>query len=306
MTKISIIGAGSVGDAAAYYISQKDIVDELVLLDIVSDMAEVKALEISQCAPIHGFNTKVVGSGEYSVIKKSDLIIITIDMGRKQDMKREEMIEAITIVMKSVIEKVVKYSPNAILLVVTDPVDAMAKVALEVSKFDRNKVIGMGGIVDSTKYRHFTAEEVKCNSSQVEGLIIGGTRNLVIPLTSYTTIRGRRMHDVLSKNQIEKIVQKTRKASMQKSLSGIYSPALTGACIMQIAESIIKDLKKIISCTVLCEGEYGFDSFATVPCILGRKKAEIKQFYLNDEEKTLLEQSVIHARKTGSLAMQFV
>ena len=306
MTKISIIGAGSVGDATAYYISQKDIVDELVLLDIVSDMAKVKALEISQCAPIHGFNTKVVGSGEYSVIKNSDLIIISVGVGRKQDMKREEMLEAITIVMKSVIEKIVKYSPNAILLVVTDPVDAMAKIVLEVSNFDRKKVIGMGGLVDSTKYRYYTAKEVRCNSSQVEGLVIGGTRNLVIPLTSYTTIKGKRMHDVLSKNQIEKIIQRTRKASLQKSLCGIYSPALTGTCIMQIAESIMKDLNKLISCTVLCEGEYGFDSFATVPCILGRKKLEIKQFYLNDEEKTLLEQSVAHAKEIGSLAMRYV
>ena len=301
MVKISVIGAGAVGTSVAQWLLVKGGIDELVLVDIVEGLAKGKALDLAQSLPLWGSNIKIDGSEDFSLIKDSDVVVITAGRPRTPGMKREELLSINTEIVKSCAEKVKEFAPNSIVIVVSNPLDAMVYVAYKVTGFEKNRVIGMAGVLDSARYRYFIAEALNVSPKDVQALVMGSHGDLMIPLVRLANVAGIPLTELLEKDKIEKIVERTRYGggeivSYLKKGSAFITP---GFSVAEMVESIIKDEKRVLTCSVLLEGEFGISGvFLGVPVILGRNGVEkVLEFTLESEEKEALLNCAKHCEE---------
>ncbi|MBB1140482.1 malate dehydrogenase [Myroides sp. WP-1] len=288
--KVSVIGAGNVGATCAEVIAFRQIASEVVLVDITEGLAEGKAMDIMQCAANSGFDTVVKGvTKQYARTVNSDVVVITSGIPRKPGMTREELIGTNTAIVKSVMENALTVSPNAIFVIVTNPMDTMALAALKISGLPKNRIIGMGGALDSARFKYFLSQKLDKPVADIEGMVIGGHGDTtMIPLIRLATYKGIPVTQLLSVEDQQEVVKQTMVggATLTKLLgtSAWYAP---GAAVAQLVDSILNDRKKMIPCSTLVEGEYGEHSiFIGVPCIIGKNGIEqIVDIGLNKEEK---------------------
>ncbi len=300
MSKVSIIGAGAVGSLVAFNLTSKNLSD-VILVDIIKGKAQGKALDISQSLPIFNSNSKIIGTSEYSETKNSDIVIITAGFPRKSSMTRDDLCEVNSKILTSIIPNIIKESPDCILLIVTNPLTAMTQLAYNLSGFSKQKVLGMAGVLDSSRFKFFLSEKIEIKNSEIKTFVLGDHGDLMVPLISSCKIDDKNLDDFLSKNDIDFVISKVRNAggeiiSLLKNESTSFAPA---ACIFEMVESILKNKSKILPCTVLLEGEYGIDNlFVGVPVKLGKNGVEeIVIFDLSNEEKIQLNNSVNHIKK---------
>ncbi|RDI05839.1 malate dehydrogenase [Flavobacterium sp. AG291] len=303
--KVTIVGAGNVGATCADVISYRGIASEVVLLDIKEGFAEGKAMDIMQCATTTGFNTRVSGStNDYSKTANSDVVVITSGIPRKPGMTREELIGINAGIVKAVAENVLQHSPNAIIVVVSNPMDTMTYLTLKATGIPKNRIIGMGGALDSSRFKYYLSKALDKPSNDVQGMVIGGHGDTtMIPLTRLASYNGSPVSDFLSQEQLEKVAADTMVGGA--TLTGLlgtsawYAP---GASVAYLVDSILNDQKKIIACSVYLEGEYGqSDICIGVPCIIGKNGIEkIVDIKLNDAEKVLFTKSADAVRSMNA------
>ncbi len=303
--KITIVGGGNVGATAAHWAAAKELGD-VVLVDVVEGVPQGKGLDLMETAPVEGFDVNVVGTNGYEETKNSDVAIITAGLARKPGMSREDLQAKNAEIVKSCTEQVVKYSPNCILIIVSNPLDIMTYLAWKVSKFPKNRVMGMAGVLDSARFRSFIGMELGVSVEDIQTCVLGGHGDDMVPLPRYSTISGIPISHFMSNEQIEKIVKRTRGAggeivALLKTGSAYYSPS---ASAIQMAEAILKDKKRILPCAVCLEGEYGVKDgmFVGVPAKLGANGVEkIIELKLTDDEMAALQKSVDGIRKQVAL-----
>lgn len=298
--KISVIGAGHVGATAAQRIAEKELVNEVVLVDIVEGMPQGKSLDMWESAPVEGFDSRVIGSNSYEDTAGSAVTIITAGLARKPGMSRDDLLAKNTEIISDVVKNVAKHSPDGIIIMVTNPLDVMAYVALQVSGFPSERVMGMAGILDTARFRSFVALELNVSVRDIQAMVLGGHGDTMVPLPRYATVAGIQLPDLLAKDKIDAIVERTRKGGgeivgLLKSGSAYYAPS---AAVTEMAEAIVKDSKRILPCAAWLTGQYGLkDLYMGVPVKLGKGGVEeILEVDLNDEEKAALETSAGHVR----------
>lgn len=305
MSKVTVVGAGNVGATCANVLAFNEVADEVVMLDIKQGVSEGKAMDMMQTAQLLGFDSVLKGvTNDYSQSADSDVVVITSGIPRKPGMTREELIGVNAGIVKAVAESILKFSPNAILVVVSNPMDTMAYLSLKTLGLPKNRIIGMGGALDSSRFKFRLAEALECNANEVEGMVIGGHGDTtMIPLTRFATYKGLPISNFLSAERIEKVAADTMVGGA--TLTGLlgtsawYAP---GAAAASVVESIIHNQKKMIPCSVLLEGEYGQkDLCIGVPVILGKNGIEkIVELPLNDDEKAKFEASATAVHKTNA------
>ena len=295
MNRITVIGAGNVGATCANVIAHKDLVKEVVIVDIKEGLAEGKALDIWQTSSINGFNTRVVGStDDYTKTAGSDIVIITSGLPRKPGMSRDDLIKTNAGIVKDVTEKAVKHSPDAIFIIVSNPLDVMSYAAFLASKRPSNKVFGMAGILDTGRYKAFLAEALDCSPNDIQAMLLGGHGDTMVPLPRYTTVSGIPLTELLGEDEIEKIVDRTRKGGGELvNLMGTSAWYAPGAAAAQMAEAIVKDQNRVFPVCTYLKGEYGIkDIYLGVPVKLGKNGIEeVIEIDLNEDENTLLQDS---------------
>ncbi|MFA5971235.1 MAG: malate dehydrogenase [Lentimicrobiaceae bacterium] len=295
MKKITVIGAGNVGATVANVIAHKDITREVVLVDIKEGMAEGKALDIWQTSSINNFNTRVSGStNDYLKTKDSGVVVITSGLPRKPGMSRDDLIKTNALIVKDVTEKVIRYSPEAIIIIVSNPLDVMTYCAYKTAQKDERTVFGMAGILDTGRFRSFIAEKLDVSPNDVQSMLLGGHGDTMVPLPRYTSVGGIPITELLSPEDIDKIVDRTRKGGGEiVNLLGTSAWYAPGAAAAQMVEAIVKDQKRIFPVCTKLNGEYGLkDVFLGVPVRLGAKGIEeIIELKLDAAEKKLLEDS---------------
>ncbi|HEX2983047.1 MAG TPA: malate dehydrogenase [Ignavibacteriales bacterium] len=301
MKKITVIGAGNVGATAAHTIAKKDFAEEIVLIDVAEGIPQGKALDMWESSPVELFNSRIIGTNDYKESKNSEIIIITAGLPRKPGMSRDDLLAANTDIMKSVVEKAVEYSPQAIIIVVSNPLDVMAYVAKTVSGFERRRIIGMAGILDSARFRLFIAKELGISTRDIQAMTLGGHGDSMVPLVNYSTVSGIPISQLISKERIDKLVERTKNGGIEivnllKTGSAFYAPA---ASAVEIAEAIAKNSKRILPCSVYCAGEYGLnDVFCGVPVLITKNGAEkIIELKLSSEEAAALKASADDVKK---------
>jgi malate dehydrogenase len=292
--KVSIVGAGNVGATAAHWIASKELAD-VVLIDIVEGIPQGKSLDLLEAMPIEKRDSHVRGTNDYADTANSDIVVITAGIPRKPGMSRDDLLNTNYKIMQDVVGKVVANSPNAILIVVSNPLDAMAQAAFKISKFNRERVIGMAGVLDSARFRTFIAEELKVSVENVTAFVLGGHGDTMVPLARYSTVAGIPITELMDKGTLERLVQRTRDGGAEivkylKTGSAYYAPS---AATTEMVEAILKDKKKILPCAAYLQGEYGINGlFVGVPCKLGTRGLEqIIQIKLTSEEQAALKKS---------------
>jgi malate dehydrogenase len=292
--KISIIGAGNVGATAAHWIMAKELAD-VVLVDVVEGVPQGKALDLSQAQPIERSDVHITGSNDYAATANSDIVIITAGIPRKPGMSRDDLLHTNFKIMSDVVGNVVAYSPESILIVVSNPLDAMVQAAYKLSGFNRERVIGMAGILDSGRFKAFLSAELNVSVNNMSCMVLGGHGDTMVPLVRYTTVAGIPITELLSKERIDAIVQRTRDGGAEivkhlKTGSAYYAPS---AGAVEMAEAVLKDKKKILPCAAFLQGEFGIDGYYVgVPCKLGANGIEqIMEIRLTDEESAALKKS---------------
>jgi malate dehydrogenase len=305
MSKVTVVGAGNVGATVANVLVFHEVADEVVMLDVKQGVSEGKAMDMNQTAQSLGFDTKVVGcTNDYAQTANSDVVVITSGIPRKPGMTREELIGVNAGIVKSVAENILKYSPDAILVVISNPMDTMTYLALKSLGLPKNRVIGMGGMLDSSRFKYFLSQKLGCNANEVDGLVIGGHGDkTMIPLTRLASYKGMPVSTLMSKEELDKVAADTMVGGA--TLTGLlgtsawYAPGASGAFVV---ESIIHDQKKMIPCSVYLEGEYGqSDLCIGVPVILGKNGIEkIVELDLNEEEKAKFAASADAVRATNA------
>ncbi len=285
--KVSIIGAGNVGATCAHWIAAKELAD-IVLVDLVEGIPQGKALDLMEAMPIEKRDVSIVGSNDYAATANSDIVIITAGIPRKPGMSRDDLLQTNYKIMSDVVSKVVAVSPNSILIIVSNPLDAMAQAAFKQAKFPRERVIGMAGVLDSARYRSFIAEELQVSVENVTAFVLGGHGDTMVPLPRYSTVSGVPITELMDKETIDRIVQRTRDGGAEivkhlKTGSAYYAPS---AATVEMVEAILKDKKKILPCAAYLEGEYGIHGLCVgVLCKLGARGIEkIIELKLNEEE----------------------
>ncbi|MBI3802263.1 MAG: malate dehydrogenase [Nitrospirae bacterium] len=299
-SKITIVGAGQVGGTTAQRLAEKAFAD-VVLVDINADLPQAKALDLLESAPIYGYDTRVIGTANYEETANSDIVIITSGVPRKPGMSRDDLLRVNVGIVKGVTEQVVQRSPDTILLIVSNPLDAMTYVAHKISQFPRERVIGMAGALDSARFRAFISMELGVSVENVHAFVLGGHGDSMVPLPRYTTVAGIPLTELLPKDRLDALIQRTRDGGAEivkllKTGSAFYAPS---AAVVEMAEAIVKDKKKILPCAALCQGEYKIDNlFVGVPVKLGQKGIEeIIQIKLTPEEETNLNRSAAAVRE---------
>ena len=292
--KITIVGAGNVGATAAHWAAEKELGD-IVLVDVIEGMPQGKALDLMEASPVDGFDSSITGSNGYEETKDSDVVIITSGLARKPGMSREDLLQKNKEIVQSVTEQVVKQSPNCIIIMVSNPLDTMTYLGLKVSKFPKNRVVGMAGALDAARFRTFIAMALNVSVEDTQTMLLGGHGDDMVPLPRYSTVSGIPVTELLPQDQIEKIVERTRKAggeivALLKSGSAYYSPSL---CAVTMVEAIVKDKKRIIPSCAYLEGEYGLNDICFgVPVKLGANGIEeIIGLQLNAEELEAVKKS---------------
>jgi malate dehydrogenase len=292
--KVTVVGAGNVGETTAQRLAEEELCD-VVLVDVVEGMPQGKALDLSEAAPIEKHDARISGANDYDLSEGSDIIIITAGIARKPGMSRDDLIITNAGIVKNVTQEACKLSPSAIIIVVSNPLDAMCQVAYETSGFPKQRVIGMAGVLDSARFRTFIAMELNVSVENTHAFVLGGHGDTMVPLPRYSTVAGIPITELLPKDRIDALVKRTANGgaeivSLLKTGSAYYAPASAAA---EMAESILKDKKKILPCAAYLEGEYGInDLFMGVPVKLGaRGVEEIIQITLTDEEQAALYKS---------------
>ncbi len=292
--KITVIGAGNVGATTAQRIVEKEIGD-VVLVDIVEDLPQGKCLDMTQAGAIYGYDSKITGTNGYDETENSDIVVITSGMPRKPGMSRDDLLKINANIVKTVTENVASKSPDAILIVVSNPLDAMTYIAHKVSKFPRQRVIGMAGVLDAARMAAFIAMDLNVSIENVNAFVLGGHGDSMVPSKRYTTVAGIPVHELIPKDRLDAIIQRTRDGGAEivkflKTGSAFYAPS---AAVVEMVEAILKDKKKILPCAALCGGEYGIqDLFVGVPAKLGAKGVEeIIEIGLDNDELEALKSS---------------
>ena len=311
--KISLIGAGQIGGTLAHLLGLKEVASEIVLFDVAAGVAKGKALDIAQSSSVDGFNVKLSGTDDYKDIKNSDVIIITAGVPRKPGMSRDDLLGINLKIMKKVAEGIRKNCPEAFVICITNPLDVMVMALQKYSNLPKNKVVGMAGILDSSRYKLFLSEEFNVPVKKIEALVMGGHGDTMVPLPGFTKIDGKKLLDLvddgkITNEKIESINQRTRDggAEIVKYLekgSAYYAPAASG---VEMAKSYLNDEKKLLPCAVYINGEYGVkDIYAGVPVIIGKKGVEkIEEINLRDNEKAEFQKSVEAVKKLWQVAIK--
>lgn len=293
--KVTVVGAGNVGATCAEVIAHRELVNEVVLLDIKEGVAEGKSLDIWQTAPINVSDTRLIGStNDYSKTANSDVVVITSGLPRKPGMSRDDLIATNAGIVKTVTENIMKYSPDTILVIVSNPLDVMTYCAYLTAKIDSSRVFGMAGILDTARYRAFLADALNCSPKDIQAILMGGHGDTMVPLPRYTTVSGIPVTELIAKEKLNAIVERTKKGGGEiVNLLGTSAWYAPGAAAVQMVEAIVKDQKRIFPCCAWLQGEYGLkDIYLGVPVKLGKKGIEqIIELQLNDEEKALLNAS---------------
>ena len=293
--KVTVVGAGNVGATCADVIAQRDYANEVWLLDIKPNFAEGKALDIFQASPIHNFDSRVKGStNDYSKTANSDIVVITSGLPRKPGMSRDDLISTNAGIVKGVTENILKHSPNTILIIVSNPLDVMTYCAFLTAKISSSKVFGMAGILDTARYRAFLAEELNCSPKDIQAVLMGGHGDTMVPLPRYTTVAGIPVTELVAKDKLDAIIQRTKTGGGEiVNLLGTSAWYAPGAAAAQMVEAIALDQKRIFPVCAMLNGEYGMkDIYLGAPVVLGKKGIEkIIELKLNAEEKKLLDDS---------------
>lgn len=293
-TKVTVVGAGNVGATTAQRLAERGYAD-VVLIDIVEGLAEGKALDMYEASPVVGVDSIVSGSTDYAATEGSDIVVITSGVARKPGMSRDDLLSINMKIVDEVTRKAIAASPNAVLIVVSNPLDAMCHVAYDAAGIPANRVVGMAGILDTARYRSFVAEALKVSVEDVQAYVLGGHGDTMVPLASYTTAAGIPIGELLPQEQIEAIIQRTRDGGAEivnllKTGSAFYAPS---AAVAQMVDSIALDKRRILPCAALLKGQYGVDGlFIGVPVILGGNGIErVLEISLTDEEQAMLKHS---------------
>ena len=293
--KVTVVGSGNVGATAAFLAAQKELAD-IVLLDVIEGIPQGKALDMFEASPIQGYNANVFGSNDYADTAGSDLVIITAGIARKPGMSRDDLLSTNVKIVAEVTRNIVQHSPDCILLVVTNPLDAMVYTAKRVSGFPRSRVIGMAGVLDSARMRSFIAGALDVSIADVTAFVLGGHGDTMVPLARYSTVAGISITELMSQAEVAAIVERTAQGGAEivkllKTGSAFYAP---GAAVVEMAEAILKDQNRIMPCAALLEGEYGVDGyFLGVPCKLGGGGMEgVMELDLSDDEMAALMRSL--------------
>ena len=293
--KIKLIGAGQIGGTLAHLITIKELGD-VVLFDVAEGVAKGKALDIAQSTSVDGFNINLMGTSSYEDIKNSDVIIITAGIPRKPGMTRDDLLGINLKITKQVAEGIRKNSPNAFVICITNPLDVIVMALQKYSGLPTNKVVGMAGILDSSRFKYFLSQELKVPVKSINTLVLGGHGDTMVPMPDHTTVKGKSLKELIKKDKLELIIERTRKGGaeivkfLQKS-SAFYAPAASG---IEMAESYLKDLKKILPCAAYLNGEYGVKNlYAGVPVLIGKKGVEkVIEVNLSDKEKEQFDLSI--------------
>ena len=301
VNKITVVGAGNVGATTAQRVAEKELAGQVVLVDILEGVPQGKGLDQWQTAPIEGFDSRVIGTNWYDASAGSEVVIITAGIARKPGMSRDDLMNTNAGIVKTVSQEVARTSPDAIVIVVSNPLDVMCYVAMKVTGFPRERVLGMAGVLDTARYRAFLAEAMDVSVRDIQAMVLGGHGDTMVPLVSYTTVSGIPVTQLIDRAKLDQIVDRTRKGgaeivSLLKTGSAYYAPS---AAAVQMAESIVFDQKRILPCSVWLEGEYGQSGlFLGVPCKLGRRGLEqVLEVELTDDERAALGRSADAVRE---------
>ena len=293
--KITVIGAGNVGATTACKLAEKDFANELVLLDIVEGIPQGKALDLWESAPIEGFDTRCSGTNSYEETADSDIVVVTAGLPRKPGMSRDDLLEANTKIVKSVAENIKQQCPEAIVIVVSNPLDVMTYATLKVTGFSPERVFGMAGILDTARFRSFIALELGVSVRDISAMVLGGHGDSMVPLPRYTTVAGVPLPEIMNQETIDRLIQRTRGGGAEivkllKTGSAYYAPA---AAVVEMVESVIKNKNRVLPCACYLTGQYGLeDVYVGVPAMLGSQGVvEIVELDLTDEEKAALHKS---------------
>jgi len=298
--KVTVVGAGNVGATTAQYIVERELAD-VVLTDVVDGLPQGKALDLLQAGPVHGYDCRITGANDYEPTAGSDIIVITAGLARKPGMSRDDLLLKNAEIVGGVVTETARRSPTAILIVVTNPLDAMAQLALRRSGFPKQRVIGMAGVLDSARFRTFIAQELDVSVENVTAFVLGGHGDTMVPLPRYSTVAGIPITELLPKDRLDALVKRTANGGAEivgllKTGSAYYAPA---ASVVEMVEAILKDKKKVLPCTAYLEGEYGVKGlFVGVPVKLGRRGIEqILQITLSPDESAGLQRSAAAVRE---------
>jgi malate dehydrogenase len=301
VNKITVVGAGNVGATTAQRVAEKELARTVVMVDVVEGIPQGKGLDQWQSAPIEGFDSRLVGTNGYEETADSDLVIITAGIARKPGMSRDDLLNTNAGIVKQVAEQIKQTSPNAILIIVSNPLDVMCYVAKQVTGFPRERVLGMAGVLDTARYRGFLAEALDVSVRDIQAMVLGGHGDTMVPLISYTSVSGIPVTQLMSKDKLDAIVARTRNGGAEivkhlKTGSAYYAPS---AGAVQMAEAIVNDQRRILPCAAWLQGEYGMrDLFLGVPCKLGRAGLErVIEVELTADERAALEKSAEAVRE---------
>ena len=299
--KVTVVGAGNVGATCANVLAHREIANEVVLLDIKEGFAEGKALDIWETSPINLYDTRLTGStNDYSKTKNSEVVVITSGLPRKPGMSRDDLIATNAGIVKSVTEQVIRYSPDAKIIIVSNPLDVMTYAAYLTAKVDSNRVFGMAGVLDTARYRSFLATELDVSPKDIQAVLMGGHGDTMVPLPRYTTVAGIPVTELIDSHTLDAIIERTKKGGGEiVNLLGTSAWYAPGAAAAQMVEAVVRDQKRIFPCCVWLNGEYGLsDIYLGAPVKLGRKGVEkIIELQLNDQEKSLLYDSANSVRE---------
>jgi malate dehydrogenase len=289
--KVTVVGAGNVGSTAAQRIAEEGVAD-VYLIDVVEGLPQGKALDLAEAAPLQHHDQYIIGTNDYADTTESDVVVVTAGLARQPGMSRDDLLLKNAGIVKTVVQQAAHYSPNAILIIVTNPLDAMVHVALEASGFPRERVIGMAGVLDSARFRAFIAHDLGVSASDVSAFVLGGHGDTMVPLPRYSTVAGIPLPELMKKERIEELVARTRTGgaeivALMKSGSAFYAPA---SSVLHMVDSILNDRKRVLACAVLLRGEYGIDGLVVgVPIVLGAAGVErIIEVALTEQEKAAL------------------
>lgn len=302
MNTITVVGAGHVGATLAQRVAERELARKVVLIDVVEGIPQGKALDQWESAPIEGFDTRVIGAQDYGPATGSELFLVTAGIARKPGMSRDDLVKTNADIVKSVAKEIRKASPEAVVVIISNPLDVMCWVAKEVTGFPRERVLGMAGVLDTARYRSFLAEALDVSVEDIQAMVLGGHGDSMVPLISYTSVSGIPVTQLIDRDRLDAIVDRTRKGGAEivgylKTGSAYYAPSAAAA---QMAEAIARDKRRILPCAAWLEGEYGLEGlYVGVPCKLGRNGlAEIVEVELTAAERDALQRSADDVRKT--------
>ncbi len=302
LSTLTVVGAGNVGATTAQRLAEKALARTVVMVDVIDGVPQGKGLDQWESAPIEGFDTRVVGANDYGPAAGSELVVVTAGIARKPGMSRDDLVRTNADIVKQVAQEIKRTCPNAIVVVVSNPLDVMCWVTKQVTGFPRERVIGMAGVLDTARYRAFLAEALDVSVEDIQAMVLGGHGDTMVPLISYTTVAGIPVTQLIDRAKLDAIVQRTRNGgaeivSFLKTGSAYYAPS---SAVVQMVEAIVRDKKRILPCAAWLEGEYGLSGvYCGVPCKLGRRGLEqIVQVELSAEERAALKKSAEAVRET--------